>query len=97
MKREWHMNLKTVTAKHLKMEFKKPLKCGTSFHWGFNQRYEIGFVEKTRDTKLKIQENHMTLTSILMFSPEFSLKKELCNTSVSLSSHPWIKTKFDYF
>ena len=28
----------------------------------------------------------MTLTSLLMFSPEFNLKKELCNTSV-ISSH----------
>ena len=34
----------------------------------------------------------MTLTGILMFSPEFSLKRELCNTSV-LSSHTWIKTE----
>ena len=28
----------------------------------------------------------MTSTSLLMFSPEFSLERELCNTSV-LSSH----------
>ena len=33
----------------------------------------------------------MTSTSLLMFSPEFSLERELLNTSV-LSSHTWIKT-----
>ena len=33
----------------------------------------------------------MTSTSLLMFSPEFSLERELFNTSV-LSSHTWIKT-----
>ena len=52
-------------------------------------------MRKTRAIKLKIQEKHMTLTSLLMFSPEFNLEGELCNTSV-LSSHPLIKTKFNY-
>ena len=37
----------------------------------------------------------MTLTSLLMFSPEFNLEGELCNTFV-LFSHPLIKTKFNY-
>ena len=32
----------------------------------------------------------MTLTSLLMFSPEFNLEGELCKTPV-LSSHPLIK------
>ena len=31
MKREWHMNLKTVTAKHLKMEFKNHLSVAHLF------------------------------------------------------------------
>ena len=34
----------------------------------------------------------MTSTSLLMFSPEFNLERELWNTSV-LSSHNWIKTQ----
>ena len=33
----------------------------------------------------------MTSSSLLMFSPEFNLERELCNTSV-LSSHTSIKT-----
>ena len=37
------------------------------------QRYKRNFVKKTRAIKLKIQEEHMTSTSLLMFSPEFSL------------------------
>ena len=45
------------------------------------------FCEKTRAIKLKIQETHRTLTSLLMFSPEFILERELCNTSDFLSSH----------
>ena len=36
----------------------------------------------TRAIKLKIQEKHMTLTSLLMFSPEFNLKREFYNISV---------------
>ena len=32
--------------------------------------------------KIKIQEKHMTFTSLLMFSPEFKLERELCKTSV---------------
>ena len=43
-------------------------------------------MKKTRAIKLKIQEKHMTSTSLLMFSPEFSLERELYDTSV-LSSH----------
>ena len=50
------------------------------------QRYKRGFVkkkkQKNRAIKLKIQEKHMTLTSSLMFSPEFNLERELCITSV---------------
>ena len=34
----------------------------------------------------------MTSTSLLMFSPEFSLKRELCNTSVLMFSYTLIKT-----
>ena len=34
----------------------------------------------------------MTSTSLLMFSPEFNVARELCNASV-LSSHTWIKTE----
>ena len=49
-------------------------------------------MKKNRAVKLKIQEKHMTSTSLLMFSPEFNLKRELCNTSV-LSSHTCIKTQ----
>ena len=30
--------------------------------------------------KFKIQEKHLTLPSILMFSPEFNLEKEFCIT-----------------
>ena len=48
--------------------------------------YKRSFVEKTRAITSKIQEKHMTSTSLLMFSPEFSLERELFNTSV-LSSH----------
>ena len=35
--------------------------------------------------------NAKNLTGLLMFSPEFNVERELCNTSV-LSSHFWIKT-----
>ena len=52
-------------------------------------------MRKTREIKLKIQEKHMTLSSLLMFLPEFNLDRELCKTSV-LSSNPLIKTKFNY-
>ena len=34
----------------------------------------------------------MTSTSLLMFSPEFNLERELCNSTVS-SSHTLIKTE----
>ena len=50
------------------------------------QRYKRGFVKNTRAIEFKIQEKHMTSTSLLMFSPEFNLKRELYNISV-LSSH----------
>ena len=39
------------------------------------QRYNRGSVKKTRAIKLNIQEKHMTLTSLLMFSPVFSLER----------------------
>ena len=32
-------------------------------------------MRKTRAIKFKIQENHVTVTSIQMFSPEFNLKE----------------------
>ena len=52
------------------------------------ERYKRGFVKKkTKAIKVKIQENF----SLLMFSTEFNLERELCNTSV-LSSHTWIKS-----
>ena len=51
-------------------------------------------MQKARAVKLKIQEKHMTLSSILMFSPEFKLERELCNTSV-LSSR-LLQLKFHY-
>ena len=38
--------------------------------------------QKNRAIKLKIQERHMTLTSLLMFSPEFNLKREFYNIYV---------------
>ena len=53
------------------------------------------FEKKTRARKLKIQGKHMTLTSLLIFSPGFNQERELCNTSV-VSSHTWIIKKFNY-
>ena len=32
-------------------------------------------MRKTREIKFKIQESHVTVTSMQMFSPEFSLKE----------------------
>ena len=49
-------------------------------------------MKKSKAKRSKIQEKHMTSTSLLMFSPEFNLERELWNTSV-LSSHNWIKTQ----
>ena len=43
-------------------------------------------MKKTGAIKLKIQAKHMTSTSLLKFSPELSLERELYDTSV-LSSH----------
>ena len=43
-------------------------------------------MKKTGAIKLKIQAKYMTSTSLLMFSPEFSLEREVYDTSV-LSSH----------
>ena len=73
------------------MEFKKTAKIWNIYSLRFQslagtQRYKKGFVKKTRAIKLRIQEEHMTSTSSLMFSPEFSMLRDLCNTSV-LSSY----------
>ena len=88
-------NFKIANAKNLTMELKKKT---TTLRYIYSlrfysltstQRYKRDFVEKkeeTRAIKLKIQEKHMTLTSLLMFSPELNLERELCNTSV-LSPH----------
>ena len=46
------------------------------------QRCKRGFVKKTKARKLKIQEKHVTFTSLLFFSLEFNLERELCNISV---------------
>ena len=82
------MNFKIVNAKNFKMDLF--IIYSTRFYsLAGTQRYKRPFVKKTQSNK--IQEKHMTSTSLLMFSPEFSLKGELCNTSV-LSSHTWIKT-----
>ena len=53
-------------------------------------------MKKTRAIKLKIQEKHMSSTSLLVFSPEFILEKELCNTSVLSSQSLQLKHKFNY-
>ena len=86
------MNSKIVNAKKCKVEFKRLLKYGISIYslrflsLAGTQIYKRDYVKKTRAIKLKIQEKHMTSTSLLMFSPEFSLERELYDTSV-LSSH----------
>ena len=60
--------------KNLRMKFKE-----TDEIWHIysslagTQRYKRGFVKKTRAIKLKVQEELMISTSLLMFSPEFSL------------------------
>ena len=91
LKRMLFMNFKIVNAKNLKMELKKKLLkyeiySLRSYSLASAQIYRRGFVKKTRAIKLKIQENHMTSTILLMFSPEFNLERELCNTFV-LSSY----------
>ena len=92
-KRKPFMNFKIVNAKNLKIEFKKTTKkwliCSLRFKsLAITHTYKRGFVKKkkTRAIKLKILEKHMTSTSLLMFSPEFNVARELCNASV-LSSH----------
>ena len=52
----------------------------------------MGLCEKIRTLKLKIQEKHTTLSSLLIFSPKFILGRELYNTSV-LSSYTRHKIK----
>ena len=84
-------NFKIVNATNLWMGFKKLLKYGISIHWDFihwlaQRDIKEALWKKTRVIKLKIQEKHMTLTSLLMFSSEFNLERELYNTSV-LPSH----------
>ena len=74
------------------MEFKnKTTKLRHIYSFRFyslacTHRYKRDLVKKKRAIKSKIQEEHMTLTSLLMFSPELNPERELCNTSV-LSSH----------
>ena len=94
------LNFKIVNAKKLKDGILKTIKNLHIYSLRFQslagtQRYKRGFMRKTRKIKLKIQEKHMTLSSLLMFLPEFNLERKLCKTSV-LSFHPLIKTKFNY-
>ena len=93
------MNFEIVNAKNLKDGiFEKLVKYGTSLRFqslAIIQRYKRGFVGKNKEIKLKIQEKYMTLTSLLIFSAEFNVERELYTTS-GLSCHPWIKTKFNY-
>ena len=93
------MNFEIVNAKNLKDGiFEKLVKYGTSLRFqslAIIQRYKRGFVGKNKEIKLKIQEKYMTLTSLLIFSAEFIVERELYTTS-GLSCHPWIKTKFNY-
>ena len=93
------MNFEIVNTKNLKDGiFEKLVKYGISLRFqslASIQRYKRGFVGKNREIKLKIQAKHMTLTSLLIFSAEFNVERELYNTS-GLSGHPWIKTKFNY-
>ena len=84
-KRMPFMNFKIVNAKNFKMDL-FIIYSLRFYSLAGTQRYKRPFVKKPRAIKLKIQEKHMTLTSLLMFSPEFSLEGKLCNTSV-LSSH----------
>ena len=88
-------NFKIANAKNLTMELKKKKTTKLRYIYSLRfyslagtQRYKRTLWKKkeTRAIKLKIQEKHMTLTSLLMFSPELNLERELCNTSV-LSPH----------
>ena len=85
------MNFEIVNAKNLKDGiFEKLVKYGTSLRFqslAIIQRYKRGFVGKNKEIKLKIQEKYMTLTSLLIFSAEFNVERELYNTS-GLSGHP---------
>ena len=84
-KRMPFMNFKIVNAKNFKMDL-FIIYSLRFYSLAGTQRYKRPFVKKPRAIKLKIQEKHMTSTSLLMFSPEFNLERELCNASV-LSSH----------
>ena len=77
-KRMPFMNFKIVNAKNFKMDLFIIYSLRFQSLAG-TQRYKRPFVKKPRAIKL-------TSTSLLMFSPEFRLEGELCNTSVS-SSH----------
>ena len=73
------------------MEFKKTTKIWRIYPLRFSslagtQSYKRSFVKKTKGIKLKFQGKHMTSTCLLMFTPEFSLEREICNT-LDLSSH----------
>ena len=85
------MNFEIVNAKNLKDGiFEKLVKYGTSLRFqslAIIQRYKRGFVGKNKEIKLKIQEKYMTLTSLLIFSAEFNVERELYTTS-GLSCHP---------
>ena len=85
------MNFEKVNAKNLKDGiFEKLVKYGTSLRFqslAIIQRYKRGFVGKNKEIKLKIQEKYMTLTSLLIFSAEFNVERELYTTS-GLSCHP---------
>ena len=79
------MNFKIVNAKNFKMD----LFIIYSLRFqslGGTQRYKRSLLKNPRAIKLKIQEKHMTSTSLLMFSPEFSLEGELCNTCFIFSN-----------
>ena len=85
------MNFEIVNAKNLKDGiFEKLVKYGTSLRFqslAIIQRYKRSFVGKNKEIKLKIQEKYMTLTSLLIFSAEFNVERELYTTS-GLSCHP---------
>ena len=88
------LNFKIVNAKNLKLNLKKLLKYGISVQWNFNYQLahrdiKEALWKKTRAIKLKIQKKHITLTNLLMFSPEFCTDTDI----QYLSSHTWIKIK----
>ena len=82
------MNFKIVNAENLQMKLKeKTTKSDTSTHWDSNHQLAHRDIKealwkkkKNGKMKFKIQEKHLTLPSILMFSPEFNLEKEFCIT-----------------